>query len=280
MQPTTGTDSALDAFVESAIVAGASRWAGVVVASASYREHLEACGATADGTDVAALHGSDLYLACACTSGDETAIELLVKTFEPDLRLVLRKRGHAAAVIDDVQQALFERLLTAADGARPRIAEYAGRGDLRSWLRVAAIREAISLARRRDRRTEVESNDPSFPGLVPDNDPELQHLRALYGAASTEALAAASAALSDEHRSLLHAYYVERASIDVLGERLGVHRVTALRRLNHARNVLVEGVRGRLATELGVDPTELASILRLVKSQVHVTLRRILASGE
>jgi RNA polymerase sigma-70 factor, ECF subfamily len=280
MQPITATDSALAAFVEDALLRGAASWPGVVVSSASYRDHLEVCRAVASGADLTLLHGTDLYLASACASGDEVAIELLVKTFDADLRRVLRKRGYSEALAEDAQQGLLERLLTAEEGARPRIAEYAGRGDLRSWLRVAAIREAIGLTRRRERRTEVEGDSPSLAAFAPDNDPELQHLRARYGAACTAAVVRASADLSEEHRTILHAYYVERVSIDVLGERLGVHRVTALRRLNRARDVLVDGVRARLATDLGVDRTELASILRLVKSDVHVTFRRVLASGE
>src|SRR5207248_1269652 len=52
-----------------------------------------------------------------------------------------------ASTVDDVRQRLWAQFFTAKKGEKPRIASYAGRGDLRRWVRAAATRAAIDVLR-------------------------------------------------------------------------------------------------------------------------------------
>ena len=56
----------------------------------------------------------------------------------------------AAAFADEIAQELRIKLLVAEPGQSPRVARYAARGPLRSWVQVAAIRAACDRKRRPD----------------------------------------------------------------------------------------------------------------------------------
>ena len=53
-----------------------------------------------------------------------------------------------------------------------------------------------------------------------------------------------------------------------------MHRVTAFRWLEKAKEELVQATLGLLRTRLKVSPTELHSVLRLIRSQVNLSLVR------
>ena len=76
--------------------------------------------------------------------------------------LLLGRMQPTPQLVDDTRQALREKLLVAAPGARPRIGEYAGRGPLQAWVRVAAVRAALDILRAagaRDGGGDVEPDD-------------------------------------------------------------------------------------------------------------------------
>jgi hypothetical protein len=52
--------------------------------------------------------------------------------------------------------------------------------------------------------------------------------------------------------------------------------VSASRRLNKARDALVEGTRAQLAARLGLESAEVRSVLRMIRSAVEITLVRAL----
>ena len=59
-----------------------------------------------------------------------------------------------------------------------------------------------------------------------------------------------------------------------------VHRATAARWVAAARDALKEGTLALLGERLKVTPTELASLLGAVQSELEVSLRGLLARGE
>jgi RNA polymerase sigma-70 factor (ECF subfamily) len=67
---------------------------------------------------------------------------------------------------------------------------------------------------------------------------------------------------------------IDGLTIDDIGAIYRVHRATAARWLVGIRDKLVEQTRGRLAAKLGVDTEEAASIVRLVQSQLDVSVIR------
>ena len=87
-------------------------------------------------------------------------------------------------------------------------------------------------------------------------------------------------ALSDREKNLLRQSAIDGLSIDDLAALYRVHRATCARWLEAAREALFSDTRRRLIDEAGIAEAECDSIIRLVQSQLHVTLRRVLAPDE
>src|SRR5262249_58423290 len=95
-----------------------------------------------------AVHAADLWLAAACAAGDSIALARFEERYMQPLNAVLRATGLGPDEIDEVKQELRRKILV-SDGETPRIADYSGRADLRTWIRTAAVRTSIDLMRRR-----------------------------------------------------------------------------------------------------------------------------------
>jgi RNA polymerase sigma-70 factor (ECF subfamily) len=226
---------------------------------------------------LASVHPESLYVACACARGDPHAIAALESAFFHDCDAALARMSPDPAFVDDVKQRVRAKLFVSDGDRPPRMATYSGAGDLRTFLRVLTIREAISM--RRSRNREILSDDPRPVEPWDTRDPELLHLRDKYAAEFESAFRQALAALTSEQRNLLRYHYVDRLSIDHIGAIQGTHRVTASRRLNRVRDALVEDTRRRLAAQLDLRSADVASVLRLIQSVVDISLRTALEAG-
>lgn len=230
------------------------------------------------GSALAAIHGSDLYLACACEGDDERALKALDTAFFGDCDAALARMAPSPDFADEVKQRARAKLFVRERERPARIAEYAGRGELRTFLRVVIMREAISL-RRTERRDAPAPGDDAAKEPWATTDPELLHLRRAYADEFDRAFREAVAALTSEERNLIRYHYVERLNIDHIGAIYGIHRVSAARRLTKIRAALVDGTRGALAERLRLGESELRSVLRLIESQVDISLRRALGEA-
>ena len=65
-------------------------------------------------------------------------------------------------------------------------------------------------------------------------------------------------------------------TMDAIGGIYQVHRITVVRWMNQARQALAKETRRELSTRLRVDHQELESIMRLIESQMEVSLRAFL----
>lgn len=222
------------------------------------------------------LQTNDLYLACACARGDPHAIAAFERHCLGALDATLRKvAGVTPDVIDDVKQQLRRSLLV-ADARPPGILEFSGRGELRRWLRVIAVREALGILQRS--RREVPSEQDSLEkALLPALDLEKQYLKKLYQKEFTQAVAKALGALSVHDQLLLRQAFVDGLSIDEIGRLYRVHRATAARWLSRAQVALSRQTRVILMQKLAVNPAELHSILRLLRSGLDLSLRLVFA---
>jgi RNA polymerase sigma-70 factor (ECF subfamily) len=171
---------------------------------------------------------------------------------------------------------LAEKLLVAgADGRVPAIADYGGRAPLSAWLRVAAIRAALNL--RRGKANQVEpDHDRELAGLAGADDVALDAIRARYRPAFEAALARALAELPVRDRTLLRLRWIEGVGLEQLATMYGVHRATVTRWLADCRAQLAERARAILADELGATSRELDSLAELVRSQLHISVVRLL----
>jgi RNA polymerase sigma-70 factor, ECF subfamily len=224
---------------------------------------------------LARLHVADLYLACACGAGDRAALAVLEERMWPEIDSVLARLSLPAARRDDLMQDLRVALLVGKSGSPGKIDQYRGEGELRRWLRAAALRAVYQAARRT--RREVALDDTSLAALAGiDDGPELTHVKEVYRAEFKAAFAAALAGIDRRERILLRQHYLDGLTVDELGSVHGVHRATAARWVARARARLLRAVLRELRRRLRLGRSELDSILRLVRSRIDLSLERAL----
>jgi RNA polymerase sigma-70 factor (ECF subfamily) len=238
-----------------------------VVTPVAFAAHCERLGVTQT------QHAEDLYLACACAAADPAALAAFDEELAPAMRGAVRRIDHRDDFVDEVIQVIRERVLVAQPGALPRIAEYAGQGTLRSWVRIAAMRIAMNM--RRDRRRDVlVDDDRLFETIAAEHAPGSA---VRYREAATVALRAAFAALSARERNLLRMHHLHELTVDELAPTLKVHRATVARWIAAARDRLLAETRIALASQLDVSEITIDSILRGIASEVEVSVVRLLA---
>jgi RNA polymerase sigma-70 factor, ECF subfamily len=262
----------LDEFVLTSSAAW-PRWAGADEAGfLRFVEELQA----KDEARLDTLRGGDLWLAFHAGIGLAPALQALEATCFSELASLLRARRAQPSEADEVVQRLRHRLLVAAPGERTRILTYAGRGELRAWVRVAAVRAWLNLKRETPRH-EPSSTMEEVLVTEASSDLELELLKGKYRELFRRVFLEAVDALAPGTRLLLKLHYLDRLSMDEVGKVLGVHRLTVLRRLERARQELSEGTKERLEVELRLAPTDVESLLRLIQSRLDVSLQHALA---
>lgn len=220
------------------------------------------------------IHTADLYVACACARGDPEGLAAFDGCLH-QLDGALRRLGIAADPIAEIKQDIRSWALV-GDGLRPKILEFSGRGDLRAWLRVIAVRQA--LRRQQRARREVAMEDAELlDRIATGGSPELEHAKQVYRQAFREAFEHALHALSDRERTMLRQHYIDALSVDELGALYRTHRSTAARMIARARLQVLAQVRARMMAQLDVPSGELDSILRMIRSQIDISLRVIRA---
>jgi RNA polymerase sigma-70 factor (ECF subfamily) len=256
--------------------AGRAAWPAVALDAALFARHLAtipaAAGEQAEGPG--RLHGGDLYLVCACLLGDRAALEVLQEQIRTAATRV-RPDG-----VDELAQALGDRLLVARDDRPPDLAGYAGRAPLAGWLRVCAARMAGRM-KQQERAPEALRRRLEARDVLPLDDPESAHLKESYRGPFEEAFRASLDALPAKSRTLLRLYHVEGLSLQRLAQINGAqNRSTAHRWLRQLHEELQQETLRRVRERLSLTPDETRSLLRLVASRLEVSIERHLASGE
>lgn len=224
---------------------------------------------------VAPLRAGALWIACGCVLGDAAAITAFEATYGPEIGAALRK-SFDAALSEDAELRLRERLLLVGEDEVPRLASYSGRGDLRAWLRAAAVRTAIDLMRAR-RTVAVDAN--ALDDVAIAQDPLLAALKQRYRDEFRIAFGEAAKTLTDRERTLLRYRFFDGLSIDEIGQLYRVHRATVARWIAAIRERLFEDTRAALVARLGlVAATDVDSILHLIDSQLDISVEELLRS--
>jgi RNA polymerase sigma-70 factor, ECF subfamily len=257
--------------------AATAAWPGVVLAPAVFwtwvGTRLPVEGAPLD--ELTLLHTDELYLTCACSHGDRVAHALLERRyFRAVIGSVMRLKLPSVRG-DDLEQLLRERLLVGAGVRQPRISAYGGRGDLGSWLRVTAVRCALRLARTHRREARAQAmRMAEMSALV--GDAELAHLRRDLKPLVRGALAQSLSALGAREKNLLCQHYLDGLGIGELSALYGTHRVTVTRWLDAIRQRLLDQTRQVIVERARVSRPECDSIIRMVHSQLELTLNGLL----
>jgi RNA polymerase sigma-70 factor (ECF subfamily) len=215
---------------------------------------------------------ADLYIACACAYGDPLAIRAIEAAYLPRVRDTLERRLRDAALIDEALARMREHLFVAPHGGAPHIADYSGRGALKSWLSITATRFAFRVVR------ESEGQSYDLPDAAdPTVDIELAYLRRRYSGEFKAALTEGFGELSTRDRNLLRLSILDELGIDPIASLYEVHRSTACRWLSRARKRLLERTRAALQRRVGVTPSHVDSLMRAVGSEIELTVERILS---
>ncbi|MEM6989585.1 MAG: sigma factor-like helix-turn-helix DNA-binding protein [Myxococcota bacterium] len=218
-------------------------------------------GEPGDPSSWATRHPGDLYLACGCTRLDDEAASAFVKQLTADVDGVFR-RDRARERVEDFRQGVFEYLLVPPSrGERPRISGYRGFGRLRYWVRIIASRRLRAPAPRPELAL--------LPG--PADPPETAYLREYYREPFEAAVREAFETLSERERALLRFQLVDGMPVMAIAAMLRVHRVSVSRWLSAARADLLQRTRALMCSRFQVPPTELSSVVRLVRGALDVS---------
>lgn len=219
----------------------------------------------------------DVAFAAALAAGDTTALARFDREHAPALRPALARIGLDDAGIAEALQLVRTELFAprepaGGDSGAPRITAYSGRGPLIAWLRSVAVRTGLRL-RKSDARYEPLEAD-STPGSLAD-DAELAYMKKTYGEAFQRAFRTALAGLAAKDRLLLKQRFRHHLGVEDLGRLHGVNAGTISRWVAAARDALAKGTREAMMAELGVAKDDVSSILRLIDSQIEVTLSTV-----
>ncbi len=260
----------MEAMLQTAFEAGRAAWPGTKLERDAFDRRALRLEVRPD--DVAG-RGADLYLAWACAERDKTALSYFERIFLPAVDGYVGRLGLAEAVVDDVRQELRIRLLV---GDEPRIGQYSGRGPLAAWVRMAAIRVALSLLERSKLRSHA--RDVSALGALvgEQTSPELAAVRHRHGSAFQAALERSLDALGARDKTLLRMHFIDQLNIEAIGRIYRVHRATVARWLVAIRRRVLENLRSELSLDLKASTSEFRSMLAVVRADLELSLRHLL----
>jgi RNA polymerase sigma-70 factor, ECF subfamily len=273
----------LEPLLARALAEGRAAWPAVDVPEAAFRRALiaalEAGAGSIAGADLQGVHTADLYLACGCVLALPAATRAFVSQHLGAVPGYLVHLDPSPWLAEEVAQELAEKLLVARPPHLPRIASYGGRGPLHNWVAVAAQRAALSLLRRRDPIAAARPHRdlPILGALSVALDPELGLARAEVKHRFEAAMHLALGALGPRDRMLLRLSLVSGLSCQKIGRVYGVDASTASRWLVRVRDEILTHLRRHLKQVHGLDPEELGSLLGLARSQIELSLSRVLA---
>jgi RNA polymerase sigma-70 factor (ECF subfamily) len=174
-----------------------------------------------------------------------------------------------SSVSDEAIQVMREELFVRSPGVVPRISNYSGRGDLRRWLRAVVGRTGLRLVAKRH---PVQSPLQGSGAIAAEGDVEMDYLKRTYGAAFQLAFREALDSMPPKDRLLLKLRLRHGLGLEEIAAMNGVHFSTVSRWVADARERLVTATRERMMNNLKVGRAEADSILRLIQSQIDVTL--------
>lgn len=270
----------LDRRLWSLVAEGRAAWPDFAITAKDVVEFIgrqvtpELADAVLDG-----LRPADLYLACACAKGLTGAINAFDRDYMREVDIALARMRIGPPRLSDVKQLVRQRLFVGGGTAgvptsAGKIAEYGGRGDLRRWVRSVAVRTCLNELRKGKREILVDDDQLIAQHAISADDPEVEYMKKTYSNEFKSAFAAALVTLGAREQTLLRYHHVDGLNIDEIGAIYRVHRVTAFRWIEKAKDQLVKVTLDTLKARLKLPADELDSVLRMIRSQIHLSLMR------
>jgi RNA polymerase sigma-70 factor, ECF subfamily len=259
------------------LAAARAAWPAFSVDDARFIDHL-ARHLPEDGAPLVRLRemrADELYLALACGAGIAEALRAFEEGPLREVRRALDRLARDGVAVDDALQELRLKLFF---GEEPRILDYAGRGELRGWLRVTATRAALKL-KEKQRYGTLDEDELLADRTSPVGDAELDVIKAQHAEEFQRAFRAALGRLLGRDQLLLRQYFLDGLTLEQLGALHRVNRSTVLRWIRRVQTTVLMEVRQALTAELKLSTSECDSLLRILHSQADVTFRRLLGGG-
>jgi RNA polymerase sigma-70 factor, ECF subfamily len=130
--------------LEARVASARAAWRDVPLDPERFAYHLATRLEAPVGLD--RLHVEDLYLACGCLDELPGALAAFDRTCVAGIELAISAAGIDAHAVPTVRRKICDRLLVKFGELPPKLASYAGKGSLGSWVRIFAMREAQRLA--------------------------------------------------------------------------------------------------------------------------------------
>ncbi|MBS1121048.1 MAG: polymerase, sigma-24 subunit, subfamily [Deltaproteobacteria bacterium] len=280
VRPTLEAIADLDRRLWTIVAEGRAAWPELavdavdVVSFIGRQATIELAEAALDG-----LRPADLYLACGCAKQLPHAINAFDRDYMREVDIALARMRIGPPRLSDIKQLVRQRLFVGGGTAGTptsagKITEYGGRGDLRRWVRSVAVRTCLNDLRKGKREILVDDDHLIAQHAIAQDDPEVEYMKRTYSEQFKAAFGDALQQLGAREQTLLRYHHVDGLNIDEIGAIYRVHRVTAFRWLEKAKELLVRSTLETLRGRLKLPADELDSVLRMIRSQIHLSLIR------
>ena len=257
---------------------GAAAWPDFELGAVDFAGYL---GKRVDSRQLLALseeQAAEFFLLAACNADIGAAVKVVHDRYFDEVPVALSRFGLPNQTVEDIQQSLRAKFLIQGD-REALLHDYVGGGSLRGLIRVAAIRTAISLARKVQR--ELLESTPEIRALEASQaSPELTLLKSQYHDHFKHAFEVAVGLLTVRERTLLRFHAVDEIRLEQLATMYRVHRSTVARWLSSARQKLGEQTLQELSRRLSIPREELDSAVHLIRSQLDLSLSRLLKKDQ
>jgi RNA polymerase sigma-70 factor (ECF subfamily) len=265
----------LDEAIDAAWRAGNEAWPAVRLERAAFAGWV---AGRAIAPDALLARGADLYLVAGCVAENGAALAAFERHILGPLPATVGRVALSPDQADELRQQLRCTLLLPP---RPRIGNFRGEGPLAAWVRVCAVRTALSLVARREGQGSVHGDALTLEHLVsPDTDQEVAAIKAQYRDAFQAALEECFRTLPLRHKTLLRMHFLDEMTIDAIGIVFHVHRATVARWLVAIRGEVLEQICRKVSLDLRATSSEFTHLVRLIRSDVQLSIRRILGGTE
>jgi RNA polymerase sigma-70 factor (ECF subfamily) len=251
---------------------GRAAWPAVVLSYEQFARRMQESEVISGNL---ATHAADLYLMCGCAAGNVAALRLFEDHFIKTMDHHLARSGVLPEWLSEVRQKVRLKLLV---GNRPGIASYRGQGPLSAFVRVTAVRVAVDVAAAAAAMKHRPDEEILNMLVSMDASPEVDTAKTLYRERFRAAVEETLAGLTKREKTLLRLHFIDGLNIEGIGAVYRVHRATVARWLVAIRNRALADLRNRLALHLGGTPSELRSLVSLLREDIDLSARRILGS--
>lgn len=228
-------------------------------------------------SDPERVHAQDLLLATACLAEVPGAAEALDRELRGDLERAVARIEARPEARRELTQEILVSLLIGENDAGPRLRRYSGRGPLRAWVRMVAVRRALNAVRDESRHARIEAR--LMTSIVRASlDPELALIKAQHQDELAAAFREALAQLEPRAGTLLRLHYGEGLHLDGIAALNGWSRPTASRRVAAARGRLLADAFALVRERLRVSASEARSLLRVMRSDLGARLSGLFGS--